>query len=132
MKFAFLDESGDRGGKGSKYLVLCLICTPDKKKIVKIIRETKKRLLEKNKTAKWLNRTGEIKFYKFPDDALLRRTLKKLSKVDIHIHALAFEKKRKDMAVRDKEIIVTQLIPMDCLSKRLPQLAFPLAGDYSF
>ncbi|NOQ55310.1 MAG: hypothetical protein GQ477_00730 [Nanohaloarchaea archaeon] len=51
MEFAFLDESEDLG-KSSKYLVLTLICTRKSKEITKIIRKTKKKLLDNNKSAK--------------------------------------------------------------------------------
>ncbi|MCG2717338.1 MAG: hypothetical protein L6408_00685, partial [Nanoarchaeota archaeon] len=84
MEFAYLDESGDSGANGSNKIVMCLVCTKEKKKLNKIIRKTKQRLLEKNKTTKWLNRLGgEIKFYSFPDKGLLVKTLKEISKVDI-------------------------------------------------
>jgi len=93
MEFAFLDESGNRGLKGTKYLVTALMCTSKSKEIVKIIVEAKHSLLRKNKTRKWLNRNGgEIKFYGFPDDVLLRKILKDLSKLDIKIYSLVFEK----------------------------------------
>ncbi len=49
MEFAFLDESGDNGKNGSKYLVLTLLCTNKRKQLVKIIRETKRQLLRNNK-----------------------------------------------------------------------------------
>lgn len=92
MEFAYLDEAGDNGAKGSKYLVTCLMLTSDVKQIVKIVRECKTRLLEKNKTARWFNRYGELKFHNFPDNALLKRTLKKLNKLNTCIYALAFDK----------------------------------------
>ena len=64
---AYIDESGDDGAKGSKYFVISLWCTSERKEISKIVRSTKQRLLAKNKTARWLNKKGgEIKYSGFP------------------------------------------------------------------
>lgn len=123
MEFAYLDESGDLGEKGSKYLVLCLMVTRKKQGIIKIIREAKKRLLEKNKTARWLNRRGgEVKFYGFPDDALLRRTLKKLSELDIKIYYIIIEKQEK-IEQKLKQFILNPLFShvMEISAKKIPK-----------
>src|SRR3989338_5645528 len=92
MEFAYLDESGDPGPAGSKTLVLTLMCTARKKEVAHIIREAKQRLLDHNKTARWLNRKGEIKFYSFPDKDLLKRTLKKLAGIKIKVYFMVFKK----------------------------------------
>lgn len=92
MEFAYLDESGDLGKKGSKNLVLTLMCTSRKKDVTHIIRNTKKRILDHNKSARWFNRMGEIKFYSFPDKSLLKTTLKKLSKININVYFMIFKK----------------------------------------
>jgi hypothetical protein len=92
MEFAYLDESGDLGSKGSKHLVLTLMCTRKKKEVSKIIRDAKKRLLDHNKSARWLKKKGEIKFYSFPDNNLLKRTIRKLADVDINVYFMVFEK----------------------------------------
>jgi len=123
MEFAYLDESGDLGEKGSKHLILCLMITRKKQEIIKIIRETKKRLLEKNKTARWLNRHGgEIKFYGFPDDVLVRRTLKKLSELDIKIYYIIIEKHRK-IEQKLKQCILNPLFShvIEISNKKIPE-----------
>jgi len=110
MKFAFLDESGDPGVKGSNNLVLTLMCTSQKKKINKIVRITKQRLLQKSKTAKWLSRHGgEIKFYGFPDKHLLRKTLTKLAQLDLKIYSMAFKKDGIPVDQKIKPNIVSDL-----------------------
>lgn len=104
-----MDESGDRGAKGSKYLVTTLLCTSECQKIIKIIRNAKQALLMNNKCAKWLNRNGgEIKFYGFPDEVLLRRIMKQLSELDIKIYSLVFEKD-KDVDDISKIFLLNQL-----------------------
>ncbi|MDP1695041.1 MAG: DUF3800 domain-containing protein [Candidatus Woesearchaeota archaeon] len=109
MEFAYLDESGDLGARGSKKLVLCLVCTSERKKINKIIRKTKQRLLEKKKTTDWLNRKAEIKFYSFPDKPLLIRTLEALAKIDLKIYYLCFHKNSINFDKKLKQNILGQL-----------------------
>jgi len=107
MEFAFFDESGDLGANGSKFLVLCLLCTPDKKHLSKIINETKKHLLDNHKNSKWLARHGgEIKFYGFPDKLLLKRVLKELSQINGHVYYVPYPKNSKKV----HEILKTQFI----------------------
>lgn len=111
MIFGFLDESGDAGGKGTKYIVLAAMLTKDKKKIVKIIRNIKRRLLQKNKTARWLNRNnGEIKYHNFPDKNLLKTALRKLVEVDMQIYFMAFDKKGITFDKSLKSSILTQVL----------------------
>lgn len=111
FEFAYLDESGDSGAKGSKYLILCLICTSKKKAICRIIREAKRTLLRKNKTARWLNRMGgEIKFSGFPDKKLLIEILKKLNKINIYLYFFAILKEGKSVEKDIKKLILTELI----------------------
>lgn len=110
MEFAYLDESGDLGSKGSNYLVLTLMCTGRKKELIKIIRDTKKDLLSKNKCSKWLNRNaGEIKYYNFPDKNILERALRKLSKIKIVIYYLAIEKNGDPIPMQYKVSILGNL-----------------------
>jgi len=124
MEFAYLDESGDPGAKGSKKIVMCLVCTRKRKNLNKIIRKTKKRLLDKNKTANWLNRMGgEIKFYSFPDENLLIKTLKDISKVDFKIYYVCFNKNGKSFNTKLKESIMGDLFwhIFEKCSKEKPQ-----------
>ncbi len=109
MEFAYLDESGDLGSQGSKNLILTLMCTRKKKEISKIIRDAKQRLLDHNKTARWLNRRGEIKFYSFPDKELLKRTLKKLADVEMNIYFIVFEKDGTIINTDVKQTILAHL-----------------------
>lgn len=110
MEFAFLDESGDCGVGGTKFQITALMCTSDCKEIVRIIRDAKKRLLDCNKSARWLNKKGgEIKWNGFPDDSLLRRILSDLSKLNIHIHFIAFEKGKTKLPNQTKALIIGSL-----------------------
>lgn len=109
MEFAFLDESGDPGEKGSKKIVMCLVCTRQKKKLNKIIRNAKQRLLRKKKTTDWLNRMGEIKFYSFPDKNILIKTLKEIAKLDLKIYYICFKKNGKKFDTKYKETIMSRL-----------------------
>lgn len=106
MEFAFLDESGDRGGMGSKYLVSTLIVTRKKKELVEIIVSMKKRLLESKKGRKWLNRNGgEIKFHNFPDPILLENSIKRFSELDMEIFSVVIHKNGSDIDPSIKETI---------------------------
>ncbi len=109
MEFAYLDESGNLGAAGSKNLVLTLMCTRKKKEISKIIRDAKKRLLDHNKTSRWLSRRGEIKFYSFPDKELLKRTLKKLADIEMNIYFVVFEKNGTIINADVKQTILAHL-----------------------
>ncbi len=109
MEFAYLDESGNLGAAGSKNLVLTLMCTRKKKEISKIIRDAKKRLLDHNKSARWLNKIGEIKFYSFPDKELLKRTLNKLADIEMNIYFVVFEKYGTTINADVKQTILAHL-----------------------
>src|SRR3989344_6828850 len=110
MEFAFLDESGDPGKDGSNHLVLTLMCTSDKKEISSIIKEAKSRLRESNKGLKFLDKTnGELKFHSFPDKVLLKRVLKKLSKLKITIYSITIVKNKQKIESTTKQIILHRL-----------------------
>ncbi len=110
MEFAYLDESGDLGSGGSKNLVLALMCTRKKKEISKVIREAKKRLLDHNKTARWLSRRGgEIKFHSFPDKDLLKRTLRRLADIEMNVYFVVFEKDGTTVSADVKQTILKDL-----------------------
>ncbi len=130
MEFAYLDESGDLGSEGSRSLVLALMCTRRKKEIATIIREAKKRLLDHNKTARWLNRKGEIKFYSFPDKDLLKRVLRKLAQVEMNIYFIVFEKNGTGVGPEIKQYILTHLFRH--LMKRPQNKIEKVVADLSF
>lgn len=110
MEFAYLDESGDDGAKGSKHLVCTLLITSRKKDIITLIRRTKRRLLRRNVTARWLNRMGgEIKLRNFPDKSLLNKVLKDLSMINMKVYAIAFEKGGKKIDKVNKPVILFNL-----------------------
>ena len=111
MEFAFIDETGEYGAKGSKYLTLVLLCTPHSKKLSKIIRAGKQRLLDKSKTARWFNRKGEIKAYGFPDLNLQKRLLTQISEIDpLNIYAISIRKNGKKLSPEYKLHILNFLV----------------------
>lgn len=106
MEFAFLDESGDIGGMGSKYLVSTLVVTRNRKDMVEIIVDMKKKLLDSKKGRKWLNRNGgEIKFHNFPDSVLLKKSISRISKLDIEIYSVVIDKNASNIDASIKNII---------------------------
>ena len=132
MEFAFLDESGDPGAKGTNHLVLCLVCTRRKKDIVKVIVNAKKRMLDKNMTRKWLNsHGGEIKFHTFPDHNLLRTMLRHLSKIDMWVYYISFDKQRKTVDREHKKLILTQLLKHS-IEKSANELPSKIVADMNF
>lgn len=121
FKFAYIDESGDNGAKGSKYLILTLMCTLRKKQIIRVIRNTKQILLRKNRTARWLNKMGgEIKYSGFPDRTLLLNTLKRLAEIDSEIYFLAIEKEGYSVKKETKMFILKELVEHSLESNHLP------------
>jgi len=110
MEFAFLDESGDLGKKGSKNLVLTLVCTSENKRLSKIIRTAKQRLLDSSKGSKWLaQHGGELKYYGFPDKALLKRTLENMLELRLRVYFLVFKKDGNMINPDIKKMILGQL-----------------------
>ena len=110
MEFAYLDESGDLGAKGSRFLILTLVCTSKKKELDQVIVNLKKKLLNFKKGKKWLGRTGgEIKFYGFPEKKLLLKALSELSKIDMNIYYFYFEKNQKRIFEEEKAVILGHL-----------------------
>ena len=110
MEFAYLDESGDLGPKGSKCLVLTLFITKQKKELDKTLKWCKTRLGESNKSARWLSKHGgRIKFHSFPDKTLLRQLVTKICKVKGNVYCVCFDKSQQVVTQDDKCVIVGYL-----------------------
>lgn len=93
FKTGYLDESGDLGKDGSKCLVLTYLNLDEGKKVNKILRKTKELLRKTKKGERWLNRTGgELKFYGFPDQRILVKTIEELAKLQFPIQFIAVYK----------------------------------------
>src|SRR3989344_8038045 len=111
FKTGYLDESGDSGGPGSKYLVLTYICSDEGKKLSKILKKTKEQLKRIKKGARWLNRLGgEIKFTGFPDERIRLKLLEDLSNIELDIRFIAIKKDGKYISESEKEKILFDLL----------------------
>lgn len=111
FRTGYLDESGNNGGKGSEYLILTYVCVRENKKIAKILKKAKEQLKRTKKGSKWLEKNGgEIKFYGFPEDHVLRKVLEELSKLDIIIRYIAIKKNGKNFNPSEKADVLTELI----------------------
>ena len=63
MQYVFIDESGDLGLKGSKYLVLAALIVEDSRKLEKLIKN-----MRRNKFKKELKKAAEIKANKSSEE----------------------------------------------------------------
>ncbi|MBS3081320.1 DUF3800 domain-containing protein [Candidatus Pacearchaeota archaeon] len=119
LKTGYIDESGDCGAKGSSCLVLTYVCLDEKKKVSKIMRKTKKALMQTNKGNLWLNRHGgEIKFNSFPDQHLLLKTLEELAKLKFDIMFRAFKKEGKRINLSEKNRLLHDLLTESLVNKK--------------
>jgi len=85
----FIDESGDLGMKGSKYLVLACLVTKDPKSLKRIIKNARR-----HKFKKELRKTNEIKANK-SSKPLIKYLLNKLSELEgIYVFYVLLEKKK--------------------------------------
>lgn len=111
VEFTYLDESGDLGPKGSKTLVLTLVCTKKKKKLEAVVVNAKKRLLGKKKGRNWLARNGgEIKFHSFPDKPILLGVLKDFSNIEMSVYYYVIHKKGRRIDSTMKTKVLTRLL----------------------
>ncbi len=117
FKTGYLDESGDNGKRGTKFLVLTYICTNDNKKIAKIMKKTRAGLKRTKKGIRWLNKHGEIKFSGFPDDHLRQKTIENLSKLNIQIKFIAIKKSNNSIHPTEKADILKELIVANAHNK---------------
>lgn len=131
FKTGYLDESGDNGKNGSKFLVLTYVCTNENKKIAKIIKDTCKQLKRTKKGKKWLQKTGgELKFYGFPDKGLLVKTLAKLSNLDLTIKFISIKKNGKDIKPEEKLEIVIDLLGFKIIENE--DLPYKIVADKDY
>lgn len=132
MEFLYLDESGDLGGRGSKFLILTLVITRKKKDLVKIIVDMKKRLLDSKKGRKWLNRKGgEIKFYGFPDRKLLQNSIERLSQLEMKVLYVAIEK-NGNVIEPSKKLDIIRLFLEQTLSRSHSQFPIKIISDMNY
>jgi len=111
FKTGYLDESGENGKNGSKYLVLTYLCTKENKKISKILKKAKEQLRRTKKGYRWLHkRGGELKFYGFPDDSVLRKVLGELSKLDLNVKYIVIKKNGLNFNPSEKANILPELV----------------------
>jgi hypothetical protein len=89
FRYMYIDESGDLGMRGSKYMVLSALMVDDPKKLNRIIKN-----IRRNKFKKQLKKASEIKANKSSDE-LRRYMLKKLNGVEkTKIFYIVLEKKK--------------------------------------
>lgn len=132
MEFAYLDESGDTGANGSKYLVTCLMITRKNKTITQLVRKAKRKLLRSSKGSKWLNKMGgEIKYYGFPDNSVLTWLLSELMNIEIDVYIHIYKKDGKKMFLDYKTFILRELFAhIHQNSKGIPPTK--VIADYDF
>jgi hypothetical protein len=115
--WAFLDESGDLGKKGSKYLILTMLITEDIDYLDNLIKSMKKSL-EKHKPGRMylFKKDGEIKYSNFPDKELLRRSLEAIAASNTKIFAVYIDKGKisKNIEMEQKELIFKYLLKYIC------------------
>lgn len=115
--WAFLDESGDLGKKGSRYLVLTMIITEDIDLIDNLIKSIKKSLEKHKQGIMFLHKkNGEIKYSGFPDKNLLRRSLEAIVASNTKIFSVYIDKSRinRNIKMEEKEIIFKYLLKYIC------------------
>jgi len=115
--WAFLDESGDLGKKGSRFLVLTMLVTEDIELLDNLIKSIKKSL-EKHKSGRMYlhNKNGEIKYAGFPDKELLRRSLETITASNTKIFSAYVDKSKinRNIKMEEKELIFKYLLRYVC------------------
>lgn len=121
FKTGYIDESGD-SGTGSKCLVLTYICLDESKKASKIIKKAKELLRRSKDGQRWLNRLGgEVKFYGFPDQRVLLKTIEELGKLKFPIQYVTIHKEGIKIDPALKVQILYDLIgPISDYNKEMP------------
>jgi fatty acid-binding protein DegV len=89
VRYLFIDESGDLGLNGSRYLVLSCLIVSDEKPLERIIKNARRRTFKKE-----LRKACEIKANKSSPE-VIKHFLKKLNEVpDARVIYIVLEKKR--------------------------------------
>jgi hypothetical protein len=117
MYFSYLDESGDLGESGSKFLILTLICIKSQKKFSKIISKYRTKILKTKKGQSYIKKTGgELKFAYFPDENLLENLLSEFMQHEIDIYYKKIKKNNETISIYEKETILVNLYHHICKS----------------
>ncbi|MEK6887429.1 MAG: DUF3800 domain-containing protein [Candidatus Aenigmatarchaeota archaeon] len=99
LRYMYIDESGDLGGKGSKYMVLAALLIDEPRNLDRIIKN-----MRRNKFKKELRKAAEIKADK-SSDAVIKYMLQKLNEMKgAKIFYIVLEKKKlfSDFLKNDK------------------------------
>jgi len=113
MLWAYLDESGDLGKKGSRYLVMTMLLTEDIDLLDSLIKSLRKKLAGTARGRAYLELTGgEIKFRNFPDEELLKGALATINNSNSYVFSVFIDKRRveKNISVDKKGVILKYLI----------------------
>jgi hypothetical protein len=109
----FLDESGDLGKKGSKYLVMTMLATEDIELLDNLIKSIKKNLSKHKKGRLYLKKLdNEIKYTNFPDKKLLNSTLETIASSNTKIFSVYIDKSKicRNIKMEEKELIFKYLL----------------------
>ncbi len=87
-KYAFIDESGDLGKRGSRYFTIAALVVDDPLKLERIIKKLRQRKLKKK-----IRELPEIKANN-SDEVVRKYVLKRVKKTDCEIYAIVVEKDR--------------------------------------
>ena len=87
-KYIYIDESGDMGEKGSRYLIIAAIIVNDYRPLDRIIKN-----MRRHKFKKELKKATEIKANKSKPEIVIHM-LKKLNEIDAQAICAVFEKKK--------------------------------------
>ncbi|MFH1752475.1 MAG: DUF3800 domain-containing protein [archaeon] len=111
--WAYLDESGDLGAKGSKHLVMAMLITEDIDLLDSLIKSIILKLSGSRKGKAYLKLTGgEIKFRNFPDKNLLMTSLSTISNSNSFIFSVFIDKSKINGVISQgkKELIFRSLV----------------------
>ncbi|MBT3464974.1 DUF3800 domain-containing protein [archaeon] len=87
LKYLYIDESGDLGLKGSKFLIISCIVTKSPAKLDRIIKN-----MRRNKFRKQLKKAQEIKASKSKSEIIKHMIIKLNDLEDVKMHMIVLEK----------------------------------------